>query len=345
MIDLRSDTVTRPTDAMKRAMFDAAVGDDVFGDDPTTNRLEAVSAELAGKEAALFVPSGTMANQIAIAVQTRPGDEVIVESGAHPFNFEAGAAAVISGVQLSPVVGRGGLLDGALVEGSIRAPNVHHAPATLLCIEDTHNRGGGVIHPLDRLDELAAVAHRHGMGAHMDGARAWNAVVASGIPLARRAQGYTTVSFCLSKGLGCPAGSLLCGPKDLLHRARRVRKLLGGGMRQTGFLAAAGLYALDHHVARLADDHRRARELSMGLLVGGIDVKLPPTNLIYVDLADAVGVAAALGAMGILVHPTSPTRIRMVTHLDIDDAAIAATLSAFDKLPSALKAPARSTRP
>ena len=339
MIDLRSDTVTRPTLAMRKAMFEAQVGDDVFGDDPSVNRLESVAAELLGKEAALFVPSGTMANQIAIAVHTRPGDEVIVEVGAHPFNYEAGGAAVISGGQLSPIAGKNGILEAAAVDAAIRPPNVHHTPATLLCIEDTHNRGGGAVHPLERLDELTALAKKRGLATHLDGARLWNAVVASGIPAARRAQGFDTVSFCLSKGLGCPVGSLLCGPAPLIDRGRRVRKLLGGGMRQVGYLAAAGLYALDHHIERLADDHRRARELSMGLMLAQIDVKLPPTTHIYLDVADAYAVRAALHTSGILVHAVSTTRLRLVTHLDFVDADVEAVIRAFDKLPSSIKGP------
>lgn len=324
---------------MKKAMFEAQVGDDVFGDDPSANRLEAVAAERMGKEKALFVPSGTMANQIAIALHTRPGDEVILEAGAHPFNYEAGGAAVISGVQLSPVPGKNGILEAAAVDAAIRPPNVHHTPATLLTVEDTHNRGGGSVHPLERLDELAALAHKRGLATHLDGARLWNAVVASNTPANRRAQGYDTVSFCLSKGLGCPAGSLLCGPADLIDRGRRVRKLLGGGMRQIGYFAAAGLYALDHHIERLEDDHRRARELSMGLMMAQIDVKLPQTNLVYLDVADAYAVRAALHPSGILVHAVSTTRLRLVTHLDIDDAAVEAVIRAFDKLPSSIKGP------
>lgn len=342
-IDLRSDTVTRPTLAMKKAMLEAAVGDDVFGDDPTVNHLEHTAAARLGKEAALFVPSGTMANQIAIAVQTRPGDEVLLEAGSHPFNYEAGGAAVISGVQISPIPGVQGILDPAAVLAAIRPPNLHHAPAALLCVEDTHNRGGGTFHPIERLDELAAVARRSGLRAHLDGARLFNAAVASGTSVDRRAQGFDTVSFCLSKGLGCPVGSVLCGPRPLIEHARRVRKLLGGGMRQVGFLAAAGLYALESHVQRLADDHARARELAMGLLLAGFDVKLPQTNLVYVDLGDAQAAASALRALDVWTHPVSATRMRLVTHLDIVDADIPKVLAAFDKLPSAVRAVARPT--
>ena len=332
IVDLRSDTVTRPTPGMRRAIADADVGDDVFGEDPQVNELEAVSAELSGKEAALFVPSGTMANQIAIRVHTRPGDEVLMEATAHPFNYEAGGAAVISGVQIRALPGRDGRLDPAAVAAAIRGPDVHFAPARLLCVEDTSNRGGGTVHALALLDELAATAHGRGLATHLDGARAMNAVIASGQPLARRAAGYDTVSFCFSKGLGAPAGSVLCGPRALLTDARRVRKMLGGGMRQAGLLAAGCAYALRHHVERLADDHRRARELSMGLLLAGYDVKLPETNLIYVTVADGPATVTALSARGVRCFATGPTSIRLVTHLDVDDDGVRHAVRAFEAL-------------
>jgi threonine aldolase len=332
MVDLRSDTVTRPTPAMREAMANAVVGDDVFGDDPTVAALEARCAELAGKEAAMFVPSGTMANQIAIRIHTSPGDEVLLEASSHPYNYEAGGAAVIAGVQLRPIAGVDGLLDPAAVQVAIRPYDVHFAPARLLCVEDTHNRGGGTVHPLDRLDALAATAHASGVATHLDAARGFNAVVQSGVPLARRAAGFDTVSFCFSKGLGAPVGSVLCGPTSLMPTARRVRKLLGGGLRQAGILAAAALYALDHHIDRLADDHRRARELSMGLLMAGYQVKLPQTNILYVDVADASSLQARLADAGVRCVATSPTRIRLVTHLDVGDAGIARAITAFEAL-------------
>lgn len=331
-VDLRSDTVTRPTPDMRRAIADADVGDDVFGEDPEVNALEAESAALAGKEAALFVPTGTMANQIAIRLHTRPGDEVLMEATAHPFNYEAGGAAVISGVQIKPIVGRDGRLDPDAVAAAVRPADVHFAPARLLCVEDTSNRGGGTVHPLELLDKLAQVAHTRGLATHLDGARALNAVVASGQPLARRAQGYDTLSFCFSKGLGAPAGSVLCGTRAAIGEARRVRKMLGGGMRQAGVLAAACRFALRHHVERLAEDHRRARELSMGLLMAGYDVKLPETNLIYVGVADAPGAVAALATSGVRVLATGPDRLRLVTHLDVDDAGVRHTIQAFERL-------------
>ncbi len=329
LVDLRSDTVTRPTEGMKRAMMAADVGDDVFGDDPTTRRLEEVAAALAGKAAALFTPSGTMANQIALALHTRPGDEVLMEAGAHPFHYEAGGAAAIAGVQIRLIPGLNGMMEPAAVQAAIRPANVHYAPATLLCVEDTSNRGGGTVHPLDRLDALARVARDHGLATHLDGARALNAVVASGVPLARRAQGFDTVCFCFSKGLGAPVGSVLCGSADGIARARRLRKMLGGGMRQSGVLTAACLYALEHHVDRLAEDHARARTLAVGLMVEGFDVKLPQTNLIYVNVGDAQRAQAALAAAGVLANATAPDTLRLVTHLDVDDAGVEQALRAL----------------
>jgi threonine aldolase len=329
IVDLRSDTVTRPTEAMRRAMAAAPVGDDVYGEDPTVNALEAKCAERSGKEAALFVPSGTMANQIAIAVHTRPGDEVLLADGSHPLDWEAGGAAMISGVQLRPLAASKGLLDPSVVKNAIRPADPHIAPATLVCVEDTSNRGGGTVYPLDVLDGIAKTAKDAGLATHMDGARAFNAVIASGVPLARRAQGYDTVGFCFSKGLGAPVGSVLCGPTPLIARARRVRKMLGGGMRQAGILAAACDYALDHHVVRLAEDHRRARELAMGLLIEGVDVQLPETNLVYFSLPDAKAAVVRLKERGVLVNAVGPERIRAVVHLDVDDAGVAQALAAI----------------
>jgi len=334
IVDLRSDTVTKPGEAMRRAMATAEVGDDVFRDDPTVNRLEAVSAERAGKEAALFVPSGTMGNQIAIALHTRPGDEVLMEAAAHPFNSEAGGAAMIAGVQIRPIPSQKGILAANEVEARIRPTNDHFAPARLLCVEDTSNRGGGTVHTVDQLDGLVAVARKHGLATHLDGARQWNAVVASGVPLDRRARGFDTITFCFSKGLGAPVGSILCGPKDAIATARRIRKMLGGGMRQAGILAAACLYALEHHVDRLALDHERARKLSMGLMIEGFDVQLPQTNIIYVKVPDATTLVGKLGQRGVRVHATGPDSVRLVTHLDIDDAGVEHTISSFAALKS-----------
>lgn len=330
MIDLRSDTVTRPTPAMLDAMMSAPVGDDVLGDDPTCNRLEAVAAERAGKEAALFTPSGTMANQIAIRCWTQPGDAVLMHEGAHPYNYEAAAAAAISGVQTMTLPGDRGILDPDTVWAALRPDNVHFAPASLLCVENTANRGGGSVYAQSTLDALALGARARGLRTHLDGARIFNAVVASGVPLARMIQHYDSVAFCLSKGLGAPVGSLLVGPADVIHRARRVRKMLGGGMRQAGFLAGAGLYALEHNVDRLADDHRRARALYEGLTAQGFTVVEPDTNMVYVEgLTDAAGWQDRLGERGVACLAVSPTSVRLVLHLDVDDAGVAQTLDAF----------------
>jgi threonine aldolase len=331
IVDLRSDTVTRPTNAMLDAMMRAEVGDDVFGDDPTVNRLQAAAAERSGKAAAIFVPSGTMANQIAIRLHTSPGDEVVMESGAHPFNWEAGAAAMFSGVQIRPVDGKRGILDVDAVAARFQEPDPHVAPLRLVCVEDTSNAGGGRVYPLERLDALTQLAHERGARAHLDGARAFNSVVASGVPLARRARGFDTVSFCFSKGLGAPVGSVLCGPKDLIDRAFRVRKALGGGMRQAGFLAAAALHALEHHVERLREDHVRARVLAAGLREIGIAVDEPETNMIYVTVKDAPAKVAALTSAGVLTT-SSATSIRLVTHLDVDDRGVEKALSAFGRI-------------
>ncbi len=331
MIDLRSDTVTRPTAAMRRAIASAEVGDDVYGEDPTVNRLEAVAAERLGKDAALFLPSGTMGNQVAIRCHTEPGDEVIVEGGAHPFHYEAGGAALISGVLLRRIPGDGGVIDPVDLRAQLHAGDVHYAPQRLVSVEDTSNRGGGSVWPLQRLDDVAALAHAHGAATHMDGARLFNAVVASGIPAARRAQAYDTVTFCLSKGLGAPVGSLLCGHRDVIDKARRVRKALGGGMRQAGILAAAGLYALEHHVERLAEDHRRAAALADGLVALGLTVTPPQTNMVYLDVADAPLLVERLRAHAVLCSASGPERVRLVLHLDIRSEDIAVILTAFER--------------
>jgi threonine aldolase len=332
MVDLRSDTVTRPTPAMRRAMAEAEVGDDVFGEDPTILRLEAAAAERAGKEAALFVTSGSMANLIAISIHTRAGDEVLMHQDAHPFNYETGGAAAYAGVQIRPLPGPAGILDPAVVGAAVRGADDHEAPARLLSVDDTPNRGGGSVHPLVTLDELAAVAAARGMAAHMDGARVFNAVVASGVSLARRARGFDTVGFCFSKGLGAPVGSALCGTRDAIAQARRVRKRLGGGMRQGGILAAGALYALAHHVDRLADDHARARQLAEGLRALGYSASEPATNLVFVDVPDARRLVAGLGERGVKCFATGPARVRLVTHLDVDDAGVTEALSAFAAL-------------
>jgi threonine aldolase len=329
-VDLRSDTVTQPTPAMKRAMVDAPLGDDVFGDDPSVNRLEAMAAERLGKEAAIFVPSGTMANQVAVRCHTSPGDLVIMAEASHVYQYEGGAPAMISGVLIRLLPAERGILEPAAVRDAIPPDDVHFAPARLLCVENTSNRGGGSVYPLERLDALGALARECGLVSHLDGARIFNAQVASGVPVARIAQPFDTVSVCLSKGLGAPVGSMLCGSAALIRRARRVRKQLGGGMRQAGILAAAGIHALEFHVERLAEDHARARQLWQGLATAGWQVEPEPeTNMVYVRVEDQLGMVARLAEAGLLCAAVGPGRIRLVTHLGLDDAAVARALSIF----------------
>jgi threonine aldolase len=323
-IDLRSDTVTQPTADMRRAMFAAAVGDDVFAEDPTVNALQEKAARLLDKEAALFVASGTMANQLSIKAHTQPGDEVIIEGGAHAMNFEGGAGAVLSGVQFFGVPGSRGIIDAAQVEAAIRVDDVHFPVSRLIVIENTHNRGGGSVFPLGKIQQIRELATRRGLRMHMDGARLWNACVATGTSPAAYAAPFDSVSVCLSKGLGCPVGSLVLGSKDFIKRVRRFRKMVGGGWRQAGFLAAAGIYALDHHIDRLQEDHRKALKLAQGLaeiknvVINPAEVE---TNILFFDVSrverTAQEVAAAAKAKGVLLHPTAKTCIRCVTHLDV----------------------------
>ena len=322
LIDLRSDTVTRPTAAMRAAMAAAEVGDDVFADDPTVNRLQEVVAARLGKEAALLVPSGTQANQIALLVHCRPGDDVILGDGAHQMFYESGAGAALAGVQFT-VAGTGGLFDGAAVTAALHPDNVHHSPSRLVSVENTHNRGGGRIWPREQLAGVVAAARGAGLALHLDGARLWNAEVASGVPAAEWAAPFDTVSVCLSKGLGAPVGSLLAGRRELIRRAHRFRKMLGGGMRQAGILAAAGLFALDHHVARLADDHAHAQLLAARL--GGLRRgRLRPveTNIVLLELAaggpTAETIVLRARERGLLLVAMGARLLRAVTHLDVD---------------------------
>jgi len=325
-IDLRSDTVTKPTPAMREAMARAEVGDDVYGEDPTVNLLQERVADLLGKEAALFVASGTMANQVALGVLTRPGDEVICDEGAHPVNFEGGAMPALWGIQPRTLRGDRGVLDPAEVEAAVRPESEHFPRSRVLEIENTHNRGGGTVYPVERVEALAEVARRRGLAMYLDGARLMNAVVASGVPARRYAAGATLASLCLSKGLGAPAGSLLAGPRDLVRDARRLRKRLGGAMRQVGVLAAAGVYALEHHVSRLAEDHENARALAGALsAVPGVRIAHPvETNIVFAAFQgrSAVDLAARFRAAGVLCNPegSKPDLLRFVTHLDVSAA-------------------------
>ncbi len=325
VIDLRSDTVTRPTPAMRRAMAAAEVGDDVYGEDPTVNRLEERAAGLLEREAALFVPSGTMGNQIAVHLHTVPGSEVIGEAGTHIFNFEMGAMAALSGALPRPIPTADGILDPEQVEAAVQPRALYRTPTRLLVLENTHNLAGGRVVPLERMRELVAVAKRHGIAVHLDGARIHNAAAATGVAAAELARGCDTVMFCLSKGLAAPVGSLLVGDADAIREARRIRKLFGGGMRQAGVLAAAGLVALDEMLPRLAEDHRTARRLAE-IIAEAPFVRLDPrtveTNIVFFELEEgtplpAGELVARLREHGVLANALGPRRIRMVTHYEI----------------------------
>jgi threonine aldolase len=317
-IDLRSDTITRPTPAMRAAMAGAEVGDDVYGEDPTVNRLQALAAEMLGKEAAIYVPSGTMANQLALRASTRHGDVVLASTGAHVLRYESGAAAALSGVQIQ-TVGRDGVFTTDEVLQCLPVENAHIAPVSLLVFENTHNLAGGRIFPFTELITVAATAKDRGLRLHLDGARLFNAVVATGIPAAKWAAPFDTVSFCLSKGLGAPVGSLVCGSALLIHRVHRLRKMFGGGMRQAGIVAAAGVYALEHHIDRLAEDHRNAVRLAVGLQALGLEVDpQPETNMVMFRVGDAAPFHRSIQRRQLLINPIDAQRFRAVLHLDVD---------------------------
>ncbi len=332
MIDLRSDTVTRPTQEMRRAMAEAPVGDDVFGEDPTINRLEEHVAALLGKEAAIYCPSGTMTNQIGIFVGTGRGDEVILHEGAHVFNYEAGAPALLSGVQVRTVPGEGGVVSPETLRAVVRPENVHFPRPTLLCLENTHNVAGGRVFPIDGFAAVAAEAHGLGLKVHLDGARLFNAAVATGVPAREWCEHADTVSVCSSKGLGAPVGSLLAGDEETIREARRVRKAFGGGMRQAGIIAAASLYAFEHNVERLAEDHERAKRLADGLRAAGYGVDEPETNIVLVEVGETDAFLRDLAGEGVLATPWSGSRIRLCTHLDVGDGEIDATIEAASRL-------------
>ena len=324
MIDLRSDTVTRPVPAMREAMAHAEVGDDVFGEDPTVNALQERVAVLLGKEAALFVPSGSMANQIAIKVHTHPGDDVLIGEGAHNYLYESGAGGAISGVQFT-VLGKGGLFTAADVEGAVKADNHHFSPTRLLCVENTHNRGGGRVWPPTQLRDVAEAARGRNLRVHLDGARLLNAVAATRVQASSLAASFDSASICLSKGLGAPVGSLLAGSREFIHQAHRFRKMLGGGMRQAGILAAAGLYALENHVERLAYDHQHAKLIADRLRdIPGVHLDPPETNIVIFDLDPMLPaggqLVTAARERGLLILAIAPRRVRLVTHLDASKA-------------------------
>ena len=327
MIDLRSDTVTLPAPGMREAMAGARVGDDVYGDDPTVNALEARTAELLGKEAAVFVPTGTMSNQIGVRTHTEPGDLVLIDRSAHIVRSESGAGAALSGVSMKMLPGRAGIFTAADVDAAIEPEHpfnpVHlESPPRLLCVENTHNGGGGTVWPLERVEEVCAAARRHGLATHLDGARLWHATAASGVAEVRFAAPFDTVNVCFSKGLGAPVGSALAGSRALVARARRFKQQFGGGFRQAGILAAAALYALEHHRAALSDDVVRARSLARGIAsVDGLEADLPgvQSNLVRFRVtAMPAGVfAMRCHARGLHLLPQGGTGIRAVTHRDI----------------------------
>jgi threonine aldolase len=314
---------------MRAAMVAAEVGDDVFHEDPTVHALEARVAGMLGKEAALFVPSGTMSNQICIRAQTQPGDEIICDVDSHIYNYEAGGPAALSGVSTRTVDGDFGVIDVTQLEGKIRPDDDHQVRTRLVCLENTHNRGGGRLYPLEKIEAISTWARGHGLRTHLDGARLWNAVVATGVPARTWADHFDSVSVCFSKGLGAPVGSALAGTREMVVKARRIRKLFGGGMRQAGVLAAAALYALDHHVDRLAEDHRNAQVLAQAIVdTPGLRLHPPEvdTNLIWVnvdpDLGTAQQVAQLLKERGVLVIALGPYRFRACTHLDVSSAGV-----------------------
>lgn len=342
MIDMRSDTVTVPTPEMRRAMFEAAVGDDVYGEDPTVNQLEAEAAALLGKEAGLFVPTGTQGNQVSVLTHTQRGEEVILEAESHIFYYEVAGVATLSGCQTRTLPSHWGAMDPDRVESLIRSENIHFPRTGLVCVENTHNRSGGTILPQANIAAVADVAHRHGVPVHMDGARVFNAAVAQGLPVARVVAPVDSVMFCLSKGLSAPIGSMVVGTRAFIDRARKNRKMLGGGMRQVGILAAAGLVAVHTMVDRLAEDHENARRLAKGLTaIAGVQVEMETvqTNMVMFDILDsrwdASTLSGAFRRAGLLANGTAARRIRLVTHKDV---AAADVPEALDRIERVIKA-------
>lgn len=327
IIDLRSDTVTRPSPAMRRAMAEAEVGDDVIERDPTCERLQRLTADLLGMEDAIFMPSGTMTNQIGLRIHCKPGDEFLCEAGCHVYNYEQGAFAQLSGLVARTIEGEYGLLRPEQLEGLIRPENDHLLRTRLVILENTHNRGSGRVQPYEYVERICRWAHENGLRTHLDGARLFNAAAATGIDLATWSKHFDTVSVCFSKGLGAPIGSALAGSKGAIQEARRHRKLFGGGMRQAGVIAAAALYALENNQSRLVEDHANAQLLAEAIRKCG-SLALQPaevdTNILIFRVAPEVGTAhefvARLAAQGVAALAISPTQIRLVTHLDVSEA-------------------------
>ena len=342
-VDLRSDTVTQPTDEMRAVMSSAQVGDDVFGEDPTVLELQSRMASLLGKEAGLFVPSGTMSNAIAIRCHTQPGDEIITEENSHIYVYEGGGYAALSGCSVALVPSELGIMDISDVESKIRKSidgKSHYPNGTLVCLENTSNRGGGTFYPQENIDGIAKRAKAQDCAVHMDGARLFNAVIGSGVEPSRMVRDCDTVSICISKGLGAPVGGVLLGSNELIQQAHRWRKMFGGGMRQAGVIAAAGLYALEHNRERLVEDHNRAYQLAKGLVdVDGfeIDLKSVQTNMVYLQSqTSAVVIVEKLADHGIDVLAIGSNLIRIVTHLHINDEDIEKTINVFKKISDSL---------
>ncbi|HJT37671.1 MAG TPA: GntG family PLP-dependent aldolase [Actinomycetota bacterium] len=336
-VELRSDTFTKPTPEMRRAMAEAEVGDDVWGEDPTANALQEQCAELFGKEAGLFVPSGSMGNEASIKALTNPGEEIIVEASAHVIEAEVGAPATISQVIVRALPGRRGVFDLDELADAIRPPSRFFTHTSLVCLENTHQGSGGAVVPIEAFRDMAKVARDRGVKVHLDGARIFNASVASGVHVREYAAEVDTLSFCFSKGLGAPVGSMMLGTKEVVDRARRVRKMLGGGMRQVGVLCAAARVALETGVERLAEDHANAKRLAIGIAEawpGAIDPDDVETNILYVSTGDrdAEVTAGALKEKGVLVGPMGARRLRLVTHRDVDAAGIERAIDAFRAL-------------
>jgi threonine aldolase len=337
MIDYRSDTVTRPTKRMLEAMFSAPVGDDVFGEDPSINELEKLAADMFGMEAALFCPSGTMTNQIAIKCHTQPGDEVICDVNSHIYQYEGGGIAFNSGASVKLIYGDKGRINASLVKESINADDVHKARTTLVSLENTSNRGGGSCYQLDDIKDIRQVCDENGLMLHLDGARLFNALVAKGQSAKDYGQLFHSISICLSKSLGCPVGSLLLGSREFIKKARRIRKVFGGGMRQAGYLAAAGIYALNNHIDRLQEDHKHAKMLAEALQKKDIVEEVYPveTNIIIFKLKPGLTPVALVEKMkqkDIYWYAISPTQVRIVVHLDITPEMIDKTIEAINQL-------------
>jgi threonine aldolase len=337
LIDLRSDTVTQPTEEMRAAMARAPVGDDVFGEDPTVNELEALAAEKVGKAAAVFVPSGTMGNLLAVMAQTRRGDAVILEEGCHTYRNEAGGIATLAGVIPNPLRGVNGFITPDQLRAAVPPPNIHVAPPRLLLLENTHNRAGGIPFSPQEMDATCLVARQLGLAVHLDGARIFNAAVAFGVPATELTRHVDTVMFCVSKGLSAPVGSLLAGPREVIDQARRYRKMVGGGMRQAGVIAAAGIVALRTMVDRLAEDHANARRLAQGLseIAGlSVDVERVRTNMVLVEVHPPLAAAEFCGRLkreGVLALPVEAQTVRMVTHRHITFAMVERAVAAASR--------------